>query len=66
MREAAVTVSDSGGVPDMAGAIAEVQAWMARLKDEGVFEGAGKDAGWRELADAIDAASVRPGKAATR
>jgi 3-hydroxyisobutyrate dehydrogenase-like beta-hydroxyacid dehydrogenase len=66
MREAAVTVSDAGGSPHMAGATAEVQAWMAMLKSEGVFEGTGKDAGWRELADAIDAASVPSGKAVSR
>ena len=66
MREAAVTVSDAGGPPHMAGATAEVQAWMAGLKREGVFEQAGKDAGWRELADAIDAASARSGKAVAR
>jgi 3-hydroxyisobutyrate dehydrogenase len=66
MREAAITVSDAGGSPHMAGATAEVQAWMAGLKREGVFEQVGKDAGWRELADAIDAASAPAGKAAAR
>jgi 3-hydroxyisobutyrate dehydrogenase len=66
MREAAVTVSDAGASPHMASATAEVQAWMAKLKGDGVFEAAGKDAGWRELADAIDAASSRSGKAAAR
>ena len=63
MREAAVTVSDSGGSPHMAGATAEVQSWMATLRKEGVFGGAGKDCGWRELADAIDAAGARAEKA---
>jgi 3-hydroxyisobutyrate dehydrogenase-like beta-hydroxyacid dehydrogenase len=58
MREAALAVADAGGSPRMASATAEVQSWMATLRTQGVFGATGKDAGWRELADAIDA--VRP------
>jgi 3-hydroxyisobutyrate dehydrogenase len=53
MREAAVTVADAGGTPHMAGATADVQAWMASLRAQGMFDAAGKEAGWRELADSI-------------
>lgn len=65
MREAAVTVSDAGGTPRMATATAELQAWMAALRKAGVFDASAKDAGWRELADAIDAARAQP-ETATR
>ena len=53
MREAALTVSDIGWAPRMATATAEVQAWMALLAAQGVFEGA-QNAPWRELADRIE------------
>ena len=53
MREAAVTVGDAGFPPKMAAATADVQAWMAALRAEGVFEGLAPDAGWREAADRI-------------
>jgi len=64
MREAAITVSDAGGSPHMAGATAEVQSWMAVLRMQGVFGAAGNDAGWRELADAIDGARTQAERAA--
>lgn len=32
---------------------------MAALRNKGVFSAAAKDAGWRELADAIDASVTR-------
>ena len=53
MREAAVTVSDAGVEPRMASAAAEVQAWVAALRAAGVFEGAIKDRGFRELSDRV-------------
>ena len=58
MREAAITVADAGGSPHMASATAEVQSWMATLRKEGALGAAGNDAGWRELADAIDGAGA--------
>jgi 3-hydroxyisobutyrate dehydrogenase-like beta-hydroxyacid dehydrogenase len=54
MREAAVTVEDAGFTPRMTSATAEVQAWIAALRAEGVFVDAGADATWRELADLIN------------
>ncbi|HEY8131196.1 MAG TPA: DUF1932 domain-containing protein [Thermoanaerobaculia bacterium] len=54
MREAAVTVSDVGIAPRMATASADVQAWIAMLRAEGVFASAGADATWRELADLVE------------
>jgi 3-hydroxyisobutyrate dehydrogenase-like beta-hydroxyacid dehydrogenase len=53
MREAAVTVNDAGVEPHMASAAADVQAWIAGLRTAGVFEGAGADAGFRELSDRV-------------
>jgi len=53
MREAAVTVQEAGLEPFMASAIADRQAWMAALKEAGVFEEVPRDAAWRELADRI-------------
>ena len=53
MREAAVTVADMGVTTGMATTTADVQAWMASLRSEGVFDSAGGNAGWRELADLI-------------
>jgi len=53
MREAAVTVNDAGVEPRMASAAAEVQAWVAALRAAGVFEGAIKDRGFRELSDRV-------------
>jgi 3-hydroxyisobutyrate dehydrogenase-like beta-hydroxyacid dehydrogenase len=54
MREAAVTVTDAGIAPRMATASADVQAWIAMLRAEGVFASAGADATWRELADLVE------------
>jgi 3-hydroxyisobutyrate dehydrogenase-like beta-hydroxyacid dehydrogenase len=54
MREAAVTMEDAGLAGSMASASADVQAWIAALRAEGVFEGVGKDADWREYADRIE------------
>jgi 3-hydroxyisobutyrate dehydrogenase len=53
MREAAVTVTDAGIASCMATASADVQAWIAMLRAEGVFASAGADATWRELADLV-------------
>ena len=53
MREAAVTVSDAGVEPRMASATADVQEWIAGLRAAGVFEGAGADAGFRDLGDRV-------------
>jgi 3-hydroxyisobutyrate dehydrogenase-like beta-hydroxyacid dehydrogenase len=52
MREAAATVEGVGIRPRMAAATADVQAWVAALRADGVFDGAA-DADWRELADSI-------------
>jgi 3-hydroxyisobutyrate dehydrogenase-like beta-hydroxyacid dehydrogenase len=54
MREAAVTVADAGIAPRMATASAEVQAWIAMLRAEGVFASATADATWDELADLVE------------
>jgi 3-hydroxyisobutyrate dehydrogenase len=53
MGEAAVTVADAELVPRMATATADVQAWIAMLRAEGVFASAGSDATWREFADLV-------------
>ena len=53
MREAAATVESVGTKPRMATATADLQAWIAMLRAEGVFDVAATDAGWRELADLI-------------
>jgi hypothetical protein len=53
MREAAVMVGDTGIAPRMTTATADVQAWIAALRAEGVFATAGADASWRELADLV-------------
>jgi 3-hydroxyisobutyrate dehydrogenase len=52
MREAAATVEDVGIRARMAAATADVQAWVAALRADGVFDGAA-DADWRDLADSI-------------
>jgi 3-hydroxyisobutyrate dehydrogenase-like beta-hydroxyacid dehydrogenase len=54
MREAAVTVGDAGIASRMTTATADVQAWIAMLRAEGVFASAGADATWRDLADLVD------------
>ena len=54
MREAAVTVGDAGIASRMTTATADVQAWIAMLRAEGVFASAGADATWRDLADCIE------------
>ncbi len=53
MREAAVTVGDAGIEPRMAGATADVQAWIASLRTAGVFESTGLNADFRALADSV-------------
>jgi 3-hydroxyisobutyrate dehydrogenase len=53
MREAAATVEGVGTEARMAMATADLQAWIAALRAEGVFDAAAADAGWRELADLI-------------
>lgn len=53
MREAAVTVEDAGVEPRMASASADVQAWVAALRADGVFDRDPAPAGWRDLADAV-------------
>jgi 3-hydroxyisobutyrate dehydrogenase-like beta-hydroxyacid dehydrogenase len=53
MREAAMTVGDSGIAPRMTTATADVQEWIATLRAEGVFATAAADAGWRDLADLV-------------
>lgn len=54
MREAAVTVAEAGIEPRMASATADVQAWIAQLRAEGVFQGAAEKPEWRDLADRIE------------
>jgi len=54
MREAAVTVGDVGIASRMTTATADVQAWVAMLRADGVFASAGADATWRDLADRIE------------
>jgi 3-hydroxyisobutyrate dehydrogenase-like beta-hydroxyacid dehydrogenase len=56
MQEAATTMRDAGLPGAMSAAAAEVQAWIAALRDEGAFEAAPRDAGWRDYADLVDAA----------
>ena len=53
MREAAMMVGDTGIAPRMTTATADVQAWIAALRAEGVFATAAADASWRELADLV-------------
>ena len=53
MREAAVTVRETGLDPFLASAIAERHAWVAALAAAGTFADAPKDGGWRDLADRI-------------
>ena len=53
MREAAATVADAGLVPRMATATADVQAWMARRRAKGDFDGLGEKAAWTAVADRI-------------
>ena len=53
MREAAVTVSETGLAPRMATATAEVQAFVAGLRARGAFEGLDDKARWTALADRI-------------
>ena len=54
MREAAATVSDAGIEPRMSSATADVQAWIARLRADGVFARAPQTPEWRDLADQVD------------
>jgi 3-hydroxyisobutyrate dehydrogenase len=53
MREAALTVTDTGVDPRMATATADVQAWIAGLRGSGAFDEVGGDAGFRKLADRV-------------
>jgi 3-hydroxyisobutyrate dehydrogenase-like beta-hydroxyacid dehydrogenase len=55
MREAAATLREVGLEPLMASAIADRHAWVADLAQRGTFAGADPQAGWRGLADLIDA-----------
>ena len=57
MREAAVTMRDAGLPGAMSTAAAEVQGWIAALRDEGAFDAASREAGWRDYADLVDAAA---------
>jgi 3-hydroxyisobutyrate dehydrogenase-like beta-hydroxyacid dehydrogenase len=57
MREAAATMRDAGLPGSMSTAAAEVQAWIAALRDAGVFEAAPREAGWRDYADLVDASA---------
>jgi 3-hydroxyisobutyrate dehydrogenase-like beta-hydroxyacid dehydrogenase len=67
MREAAVTMEDVGLPGSMASASADVQAWIAGLKAQGVFEGVAKDGDWREFADRIEnEAGAEPKKRAAK
>jgi len=63
MREAATTVADAGIASRMATATADLQAWMAGLRADGVFADAAAEASWRELADCVlrPARDARPG-----
>jgi 3-hydroxyisobutyrate dehydrogenase-like beta-hydroxyacid dehydrogenase len=54
MREAGVAVADAGFDSRMALATAELQAWIAALRADGVFDGAAKNPDWRALADLIE------------
>ena len=58
MREAAATLREVGLEPLMASAIADRHAWVADLAQRGTFAGADPEAGWRGLADLIDAQRV--------
>ena len=53
MRESAATVRDAGIEPRMASATADVQAWFAEMRAQGVFDGIARDATWQEMADKI-------------
>ena len=53
MREAARTVSETGAPSLMASAIADKQAWVAKLSSQGVFKGLSKKSKWQEYADAL-------------
>jgi 3-hydroxyisobutyrate dehydrogenase-like beta-hydroxyacid dehydrogenase len=52
MREAAAMVGEAGIEPRMASATADVQAWFAVLRSEGVLD-ASADVRWQDLADRI-------------
>lgn len=58
MRESAATVRDAGIEPRMASATAEVQAWFAEMRAQGVFDGLPKDATWQEMAERMQTGKV--------
>jgi 3-hydroxyisobutyrate dehydrogenase-like beta-hydroxyacid dehydrogenase len=53
MWEAANTVREAGFEPLMTSATAAKQAWVAGLKQAGVFEGLAKDVPWQDYADRL-------------
>ena len=65
MREATATVEGVAIRSRMAAATADVQAWVAALRAEGVFDAAAPDADWRDLADRIEPGQV-PGSESGR
>ncbi len=60
MREAARTVQEAGFEPTMTAHIADKQQWVAELAAKGIFESLGKNANWRQYADALLAAREKP------
>jgi hypothetical protein len=65
MREAAQTVREAGLEPWSAAGTADRQAWVARLRDDGVFgpvTAAASSGEWRDAADRMLEASA-PGRA---
>jgi 3-hydroxyisobutyrate dehydrogenase-like beta-hydroxyacid dehydrogenase len=65
MREAAVTVREAGIEPTMAAATADQQQAVAALAAAGAFAALGKDAAWRDFADAAaHAAASKHGRTA--
>lgn len=53
MFEAANTVKETGVAPTMATAIAEKQAWVAQLAQDGVFAGLDAGSSWQDYADRL-------------
>jgi hypothetical protein len=53
MREAAVTVRETGFDPYMAAATSDKHDFIARQAAKGTFAGIGADAGWRDYADRL-------------
>lgn len=59
MREAALTVQETGIAPLMASAIADKQQWISELSRRGLFEGLAKSSPWQDYADRIIALTER-------